>query len=49
MTSMRYLTGASILALRESKSLEESIACNCHFSLEWDSVEFGAGKSETVG
>jgi hypothetical protein len=26
-----------------------TLACNCHLYVEWDSVEFGVGQSETVG
>jgi hypothetical protein len=40
MTLLSYLTGASILALREREQYL-ALACNCHFSVELDSVEFG--------
>jgi hypothetical protein len=32
MTLMCYLTGASILALRESTAWREGRSCNCHYS-----------------
>jgi hypothetical protein len=48
---MRYLTGASILALEKARlrGRYPALACNWHLSVEWDSVEFGAGQSETAG
>ena len=39
---MCYLTGASILAFSESIQYL-ALACNYHLSVEWDSVQFGAG------
>jgi len=48
MTQMRYLTGASILALRAQLGGKYlALACSCHLSVEWDSVEFGAGQSNS--
>jgi hypothetical protein len=47
MTWMHYLTGSSILALRESTAWKEVSgipACNLRLFVELGSVEFGAGQ-----